>query len=261
MKERESKIKRYICVQLEEVTTELLESVTDKSSPVGLNVITTELISCLEAVFVHKLRDSFIDKVAYVLTGEVFKQPEPNLWTLILSISHKHQVIALNESDYITTDIGRSRSWIRLVLNEGLMGSFVESLRRDSRLLNQFYEKDAFLKDSDCCLRLRKQLALLAELYFDLPINSSLLNKWTPAPLSLAGIWVPSAPITPEAVVQGCDVAGTISCEQSIATNSELENIVFDRIAKSSPKQSTPSSLFGGSPKPTPFGSFYHTFE
>ena len=52
----------------------------------------------------------------------------------------------------------------------------------------QFYDKLAFLRDLDCIESLNTYLKLLNRVQIEAPINSSLLNNWTPSPLVLAGL-------------------------------------------------------------------------
>lgn len=84
------------------------------------------LCCVLEALFIHRLRDSFIDKVSSVFSGDVVRQPSPNFWPFLLGFSHRHSVDYLSDTcPWLRSDIGRCRGWIRLVLNDGMLTSYL----------------------------------------------------------------------------------------------------------------------------------------
>lgn len=123
------------------------------------------LCSVLEALFVHKLRDSFIDRVSNVFKGDVVRQPSPNFWPFLLRFSHRHTTEYLADScPWLRSDIGRCRGWVRIVLNDGMITSYLDLLAGEKRLLNDFYEKQAFLRDPenvDIALKLLRGLESL----------------------------------------------------------------------------------------------------
>lgn len=107
------------------------------------------LCSVIEALFVHKLRDSFIEKVANAL-NDVLRQPSPNFWAVLSNFSHHHTIEYLVDScPWLRSDIGRCRGWIRLVFNDGMLSSYLELLAGDKKLLKDCYEKEAFLRDCE----------------------------------------------------------------------------------------------------------------
>lgn len=166
------------------------------------------LCSVLEALFIHRLRDSFVDKVSSVLSGDVIRQPSPNFWPLLLGLSHRHSVDYLTDScPWLRSDIGRCRGWIRLVLNDGMLSSYLDVLAGERRLLGDFYERGAYLRDPEHVDIARKLIGGVEMLQFRLAVNSSMLNSWSTTPLLLAGLWSPPTPLIHEAVVQGVDAA------------------------------------------------------
>lgn len=166
------------------------------------------LCCVLEALLIHRLRDSFIDKVSSVFSGDVIRQPSPNFWPFLLGFSHRHSVDYLSDScPWLRTDIGRCRGWIRLVLNDGMFTSYLDLLAGERRLLGDFYERQAYLRDPEHLDIARKLLSGLEMLQFRLAVNSSMLNNWSTTPLLLAGLWSPPTPVVQEAVVQGVDAA------------------------------------------------------
>ena len=84
------------------------------------------ICNVIEAIFIHGLLDAFF------LKGSRFtKYPEPNIWPLIskfIHVSNKKQIAAMKQ---IKTEIGKSRAWIRLVLNEGSLENYVQMISKD----------------------------------------------------------------------------------------------------------------------------------
>jgi len=182
---------------------------TRADAPIDSNSEATHTFCCIvEALFIHRLRDSFIDKVSSVFSGDIIRQPSPNFWPLLMAFSHRNSIdFVLESCSWLRTDIGRCRGWIRLVLNDGMLSSYLELLATEKRLLEDFYEKGAFLRDPEHMDIARKMLNGIEMLPFQLAVNSSILNSWSTTPLLLAGLWAPPTPLVEEAVVQGVDAA------------------------------------------------------
>ena len=166
------------------------------------------LCCVLEALFVHKLRDSLVERVSSVFTGDVVRQPAPNFWPFLLSFSHRNTTeYLLANCSWLRTDIGRCRGWIRTVLNDGMLSSYLDLLAGEKRLVNDFYDRESLLRDAERLDIARKLLSGVEQLEFRLAVNSSMLNSWSATPLLLAGLWAPPTPVIHEAVVQGVDAA------------------------------------------------------
>jgi len=130
------------------------------------------LCCVIEAVFIHRLRDSFVEKVSSVFSGDLVRQPSPNFWPFLLGFSHRHSLEYLNDScPWLRSDIGRCRGWIRLVLNDGMLSSYLDVLAGERRLLNDFYDRQAFLRDPEHLDIARKLLNGLEILQFRLVCN------------------------------------------------------------------------------------------
>lgn len=109
------------------------------------------------------------------------------------------QVTSLSQ---ITTEVGQCRAWIRLILNDCLLSSYLMILRQDKSLLKSFYNVGAYVRDTEL-LELSQTLIEGVETCsqtFTLPCNSSLLNTWPLPSLFLAGIWsstLKACPVAP----------------------------------------------------------------
>lgn len=166
------------------------------------------LCCVIEALFIHKLRDSFADKVSNVFSAEVIRHPAPSFWSFLVAFSHRNSIDFLSRScSWLRSDIGRCRGWIRLVLNDGMLSSYLELLATERRVLNDFYDKEAFLRDTEHLDIARNMLNGIDMLQFRLAVNSSMLNNWSTTPLLLAGLGAPPTPVVSEAVVLGVDAS------------------------------------------------------
>lgn len=93
----------------------------------------------------------------------------------------------------MTNDIGYCRSWVRLALNDGLLSSYFDIMRRDLNSLSPYYKNHAFLRDNDLMEIAKKYIeGFESSVTFNLPYNSSLLNSWNHQTLLIAGIWAPA---------------------------------------------------------------------
>ncbi|XP_051894543.1 pleckstrin homology domain-containing family M member 1 isoform X2 [Pristis pectinata] len=115
-----------------------------------------------------------------------------------LKCLQKRDVVAeLEQLNFINTDVGRCRAWVRLALNDGLMECYLVSLLREKDSLCDFYHPVALLLDSEDSEVLLSYLQGLSSLSFTLSYKSAVLNEWTTTPLALAGLC--SGPELPEA--------------------------------------------------------------
>lgn len=114
----------------------------------------------------------------------------------------------INALNLVTTDVGHCRAWIRLALNDGLLSSYFESMRRDGSALKPYYRRSAFLRDSELLDVAQRLVAGIESCSFSVACNSSLLNVWTNPPLLLAGLWTP--PLRSCPVASGVDVVSTL---------------------------------------------------
>lgn len=149
------------------------------------------LCVALEAVLVHGLKAKFIKMEKRRRNkGHSVSLPQPAFWALLKTITHRNVISQLENISYITTDVGRCRSWLRLALNECLMECYFLTLQREKSRLMEFYQPFALMLDMEDCDVVLSYLQGLSSLSFDLSYKSSILNEWTVSPLSLAGLWL-----------------------------------------------------------------------
>ncbi|KAK6733114.1 hypothetical protein RB195_017090 [Necator americanus] len=145
--------------------------------------ITQNICSVIEAIFIHGLRDPF-----FVKGSRYAKYPEPNFWPFVSKYSHRSIITEINSLNQIRSEIGRSRAWIRIVLNQNTLEHYLHLLLRETKAMNQFYSEISFLRDAEHMDKAMDLLKGLGSLPINAAVNSSLLNTWTPSPLILAGL-------------------------------------------------------------------------
>ncbi|XP_059811676.1 pleckstrin homology domain-containing family M member 1 isoform X1 [Hypanus sabinus] len=149
------------------------------------------LLCCvMESIFVHGLKSKHI-KTNGGKQGQRSSRaplPQPVFWTLLKTVTHHDVVTELEQLNFINTDVGRCRAWVRLALNDGLMECYLVSLLREKDSLNDFYHPVALLLDSEDSEVLLSYLQGLSSLSFTLSYKSAVLNEWTATPLALAGL-------------------------------------------------------------------------
>ncbi|KZC14895.1 Pleckstrin homology domain-containing family M member 3 [Dufourea novaeangliae] len=170
------------------------------------------LCSVLEAVFLHGLKDSLLNRVTEVLSGPDFDaMPQPSFWGPLLVFSHRQIIDQIQAFSQLTTEVGYCRAWIRLALNEGLLANYFCSIRRDNSALNPYYSRSAFIRNLDLVEIAQRLIENLDYIHFELACNSSPLNFWSTTPLLLAGIWSPPMKSCP--IFSAVDIAKTISAD------------------------------------------------
>lgn len=102
-------------------------------------------------------------------------------------------ILELEALNFINSDVGRCRAWIRLALNDGLLECYLTSLLRESTELGMYYQPGALLLDPEEREMLLSLLQGLASLAFQLSFKSAVLNEWTTTPLALAGLCAPAS--------------------------------------------------------------------
>ncbi|XP_076236884.1 pleckstrin homology and RUN domain containing M1 [Calliopsis andreniformis] len=176
------------------------------------------LCSVLEAVFLHGLKDSLLNRVTEVLSGpDLDAMPQPSFWGPLLVFSHRQMIDQIQGFSQLTTEVGYCRAWIRLALNEGLLASYFCAIRRDNSALKPYYNRSAFIRDTDFVEVAERLIESLEYIQFELACNSSLLNFWSNTPLLLAGIWSPPMKSCP--VFSAVDIAKTITTELTDGDN------------------------------------------
>ncbi|MFT7809509.1 pleckstrin homology domain-containing family M member 1 [Arapaima gigas] len=102
----------------------------------------------------------------------------------------------LENLNFINTDVGRCRAWVRLALNDGLVECYLASLLRENSDLVGYYQPTALMLDPEDREVLLSYLQGLGSLTFELSYKSAMLNEWTVTPLVLAGL-CPADPVEP----------------------------------------------------------------
>lgn len=160
--------------------------------------------------------------------AEMDRRPNPNFWSVILLFLHKQvrlrtisertfdgfcvlQVIQeIQALTQVTTDVGYSRAFVRKAVNECLLSSYFQNIRKAPSTLKSYYQRHAFLFDTELVETIENLLkGTESFVEFDLPCNSSLLNVWGDAALQMSGIY--SVPLRSLPIASGEDVAGSIS--------------------------------------------------
>ncbi|KAG0729544.1 Pleckstrin y domain-containing family M member 3 [Chionoecetes opilio] len=172
---------------------------------------TNVLCNVLEAILIHGLRDSFSEKMSVLLVADPDRMPVPNFWPVVLIISHRDLIEQVSELSFISSEVGRSRAWVRLALNHGQIFSYLSVLLQDRHTLKEYYKTTAFLRDPERADITLGVLQPLASLTFSLATNAAVLNTWTQTPLVIAGIWTPSIQgFVSDPVLAATDVASTV---------------------------------------------------
>lgn len=131
-------------------------------------------------------------------------------------------------------------------------------MRKSSQALTPYYQRTAFLRDSDF-MELAESLigGLEACVSFDLPLNSSLLNQWTDLPLQLSGLYTPSLQSYP--IASGIDVANntgilyTSVSPAKIAGDKPMQEIVAEDRNIPIPRPLQTNEFFSASIHNSPF--------
>lgn len=185
-----AKTKENLLEKLVESVKELQQEYKDRDKKLELNELTSQLCSVLEAMFLHGLKATFLGRLSSRLGSEFSpRMPEPSFWTFALVFSHKQVITTVEKYSQISTEVGRCRAWLRLALNDSLMVSYLAAMGEDRVSLSVHYENYAFLRDPEKLDVASRYLAGVELYTFNLATNVSMLNRWLPEPLSLAGIW------------------------------------------------------------------------
>lgn len=163
---------------------------TTHSSTIGTNEDSTILLNALEALFIHGLKDTQGGWKKRVTTST--RAMDPSFWTYALIFSHKDTIRRIDQLKQISSDVGRSRAWLRLALNDGFLSSYFNMMMVDKISGKRFYEKCAIIRDYECLDVIAKYITGIEIYKFDLALNSGLLNRWSKAPLTIAGLIQPS---------------------------------------------------------------------
>lgn len=184
----------------------------DKGGTIGNCDESTTLCSVLEAIFLHGLKNSLLNRVTQILTGPDSRaMPQPSFWGPLLVFSHQQMIKQIQSLSQLTTEIGYCRAWIRQSLNDCMLANYLCYIKRDNSALKPYYDHWAYIRDPNLVEVAQRLIETLDDVKFELACNSSLLNSWSNLPLLLAGIWSPPMKSCP--IVDAVDVAKTIADE------------------------------------------------
>lgn len=171
---------------LTELANVLKQATYDYTSNDALSKESTQILcNTIETLFIHGLKTAFFQK-----KPRSSRYPEPNFWPFVSKYTHRAVLDQIAASNQIKTEIGKSRAWIRILLNENTIENYLSLLSRNSVTLCKFYDKWAFLRDTECMNDLLGYMKGLSRLNIEAPVNSFSLNTWTPTPLILSGLIV-----------------------------------------------------------------------
>lgn len=148
----------------------------DQDDPLETNHLTENLCGSLEAFFLYEL-----------------KSRTPCFWDFVSAISHKETLKKVKSFPLLRTDIGRSRAWIRVVLNEGFVCSYLRAIEEAPRVANKFYNAGALMNNKEVVDIVKSFFLGMESFRFRLACNVSVLNQWTSSVLVLSG-WTAGEP-------------------------------------------------------------------
>ncbi|KAK3895030.1 hypothetical protein Pcinc_001238 [Petrolisthes cinctipes] len=188
---------------------------------------TNALCNILEGVFIHGLRDSLGERMSSFLGSDPDRMPVPNFWPVLLVISHRDIIEQVNELSFISSEVGRSRAWVRLALNTGQICSYLSVLIKDSHILKDYYKPTSFLRDYERSDMMVSILQPVSSITFCLATNAAVLNTWTQTPLVLAGLWAPMLEqhVASDPILAATDVASTVRDDSDPSGNTDVNNI------------------------------------
>lgn len=72
------------------------DSIADSSSEA-----ISALCTILEAIFIHGLKETFIQKVSQAMMSELDARPDPNFWGPLLEVSHRDVIDEVSSSQTV----------------------------------------------------------------------------------------------------------------------------------------------------------------
>ncbi|XP_073972423.1 pleckstrin homology and RUN domain containing M1 isoform X2 [Rhodnius prolixus] len=215
---RSLEIRRRDEIIKETITTQLMTSVKEVQLEKKLDndcyttsvEASNSLCTVLEAMFIHGIKETIVDRMSSII-GNPDQRPSPEFWSPVMIFTHRDIINQINKMSQITTDVGRSRAWIRLALNDSLFMSYLEAITHQNKTLVPYYKKTAYLRDVEALTTAINALQGLVSFNFTYPTNSKFLNVWSNNPLLLAGIWTPPMKDCP--IPSGMDIVKSIPDE------------------------------------------------
>ncbi|XP_071839592.1 pleckstrin homology domain-containing family M member 1-like isoform X2 [Apostichopus japonicus] len=173
--DKQQTIKQHLNKEISLNIKKLQRDHISSASAIRSGETVNRICSCLEAIFLHELKDSYTSKT---------------FWPFITKFTHRDVLEQIKQLLFIRTEIGQCRAWIRMAVNDCLMDSYFSSILREPSTLKQYYKQGAFLRDSELPLITNNYLQGLSVFTFQLSCNSSVLNMWDTALLLLSGAYL-----------------------------------------------------------------------
>lgn len=153
------------------------------------NIEHAEFCCALEAVFLHGLKHSlFSITVDFLTTSNLDRRPEPSFMNVLMTISHRDIITSIQQKTQLNSDIAYCRAFIRQVLNDQTLSSYLQTIVNSPSTLGSYYYKYAFLRDKVLMISIMKLIEPMeSKAAFNFPINTSLLNQWPNLSLELSG--------------------------------------------------------------------------
>ena len=235
------------------VKAKLIESIKDlqieyaegnPAAPIETNELTYSLVTVLEAIFIHGLKGTSGHRVL-VKSTNARNLPQPCFWPFVLVFSHKETINHLDGLKALSTDIGRSRAWIRLALNDCLLGSYLVAMVNDKATLRRHYLRQSILRDADLMDILIRYLRGIEIYRFDIALNSGLLNRWATGPLVLAGICMSeSGEVSATTPSNAIDAAAMVATETGTDPLDDATTSSISGLATTSPSGASNNDAF-----------------
>lgn len=155
--------------------------------PLTYNECSSSLCYTIEGCFLHGLKDSFLQILTSFGSDEDHK-PTPSFWKFVQAFLHKSDIKDILALQQISTEIGYCRAFVRKAINDSLLSSYLQSIRKNPKSLQKYYHSYAFLYDNELSETAENLIRSIEScVVFNLPYNSSLLNSWQDKSLELSG--------------------------------------------------------------------------
>ncbi|XP_053131804.1 sorting nexin-29 isoform X2 [Hemicordylus capensis] len=154
-------------------------------------------VTCLCAQFESVLQHGLKRTRGLALTAAAIKQAagfsnktetEPVFWYYVKEVLNKHELQRFYSLKNITTDVGRSRAWLRCALNEHSLERYFHMLLADKTRLSVFYEDWSFMIDEERSSMIPTMAAGLNSILFAINIDNNDLNGQNKCPPTVSDL-------------------------------------------------------------------------
>jgi len=147
------------------------------------------LCQCIEAILSHGLKPIISEdkssllkrQVTKIVTGRSDGDKNPNclvpFWCFVKEILNDSEIQRFDLLTNVRNDYGRGKAWLRASINERCLEKYMSLCINNEKLTNQFYEKWAFMTNSERNSILPNTAAGLSSIVFALNIDRLEFNK------------------------------------------------------------------------------------